>query len=537
MTGSFFQRSPREVAKRSLYQPSQKPKPNRRSRRKRKGPPISMAGHTFYLDELDHTAFIAPSGGGKNLIATPTLCSLVEAAVADPTRRLKIIDTKGEITQKLQGMGAPYHLVTLSSFNGLSQNLSKDCNDYTHVVPLCTNLIPPMEGNNAYFRNAARALLIAGIASMHEITGGAWGIDDVVNFAFEELDVIKAILSRTDLGQRIINTLLVKGDNETLYKVRTELASWIWPLMVTAGKYQVSDSISLIDFWEGKTDAPILVVKLSADRLDAELPMVSAMLQRSFEHIMGLTPPLEADRLRKDKIVFIDDMNFYRRIPKFLEAMELIRGCGGLVFALIQSVEGLRTKASYGDEADGLLANFANIIMLRSFSPVTAKWFSSLFGQTQRVTEAWGTSYGKEGSQGRADERRAVENLVPDRAFLNMKGPSPENGVTCYLKTQEFGEEMEKVIPWEQIIGRHPPSARVDFSPLPKEFQVPAPWSDERREFLCHGKKVSVASTAQDQGGLGDSLRDFDEEIRRMVFDLGFEAIERLINLKSKEGK
>jgi hypothetical protein len=172
--------------------------------------------------------------------------------------------------------------------------------------------------------------------------------------------------------------------------------------------------------------------------------------------------------------------------------------------------------------------------MLRSISPITAKWFASLFGQTEKITESWGTSYGKEGAQGRADERRAVENVVLDRAFLNMKAPSPENGVTCYLKTQKFGEEIEKVIPWDQIVSRHPPSARVDFSPLPNEFQVPVPWSDERRHFLCYGKR-SDASTTQSHSTFDENLNDFEEELRRIVFDIGSELIERLIPPEDQE--
>jgi hypothetical protein len=524
-----FRPTPGEAARRWLRKGMDLPTSDRRVGSPGRGPRISLAGHQVGLDSLDHTMFMATSGSGKNLLAGPTIRSLVNVSMNDPTRRMLIVEAKGQITQALEGMGATYDLMTLSSKNGYAPDFAKDFNTYARQVQLAYNLVPRLDGNNAFFRNGARGLLVAGSVSIHQMSNGEWGVDDLVNFSTADLGTVEALLSRTAIGNRFLKIIASDEDEKTLYKLRTELFTHMEPLMTAAAKYQVSDALSVVDFWEGKTEAPILVIKVNPEHLDAERAAVSALLQRSFEYIMALSPPVDPRQLLKDKTILLDDVNFYRRIPKFLEAAELIRGNGGLLIALNQSVEGLRSRASYGDEADGLLANFPNLVMLLSASPITAKWFSSRFGQFERVKLSLSSSFGKEGVQWRADERRSVENLVLDREFLNMTPPSPENGVTCYLRTQAFGEELEKVISWEQIIERTPPTAYVDFSPLPSSLQEPADWDIERLKFLLTGKRSEDEVDSQMSSSLGSSLDEFETELRRIVFDLGFAMIERLV--------
>lgn len=537
MIGRFCQRTPLEAARQqAVHQSRQGRHRERGSRRKKvgKGPPISFFGDQAYLDDLDHTAVIGQSGAGKNLLSGPTIRNLIEAVTEDPSRRLLIMEAKGDLLQALEGMGVPYHLLTFSYLEGVSWNMGRDYTSYGDIAQLSYNTIPSVEGNNAFFSNGARAIDIAGTVGLLEELGDGWSLRDKLEFGFSTPEVMKEILSRTALGKRVVDTFFGGEEEETLYKLRSELASRLWPLMATAGKSEVSDSLSVVDFWEGKTDAPILVVKLNPGRLDAEYPMAAALIQRSFDYIMGCTPPTDPRELRNEMLFIIDDLNFYRRIPKFLEATELIRGCGGLIFTLVQSIEGLRSRRSYGDEADAILANFANIVMLRSMSPTTAKWFASLFGQHRATKDSWGTTYGKEGVQGRADEREHIENRVLDRSFLNMTPPSPEEGITCYLKTAAFGEELEKVIPWEQVMRRLPPRKPVVLTPLPHAFQVPSRWTQQERELLTKGKRPTQKprtdgpQTRAQQQKYDEFFEAFDEEIRGAVFDMGWGLLERL---------
>ncbi|MEM9214719.1 MAG: type IV secretion system DNA-binding domain-containing protein [Cyanobacteria bacterium P01_F01_bin.150] len=534
--GSVMKLTPSELARvpvRDFKAEEERKRVRSRRRRRRRGPPISLAGHCVGLDEMDHTIALAQSGAGKNLIMGPTFRSLVKAVTRDPSRRLLVIETKGSLVQWLEGMNVPYHLITFSYRQGHSWDLAQDFSSYSLIVQLCYTLLPPLEGNNAFFRNGARAIFIATLFSIHVITRSQWGFDDLVYAGLSSLETLKTILKQTPLGNLVINTLVDVGDDsndsdEAFYKVRSELASQLFPFMTAAAKYQYSEALSVVDFWEGKTSAPILVVKLCPERLDSEYPSASALIQRSLEFIMGLTPK-HPKKVRKDKIIFIDDLNFYRKIPKFLEATELIRGCGGLLFALGQSVESLRSRSSYGDEADGFLSNFANVIMLRSMSPTTAKYFASLFGQHMATRESEARSYGKEGIQFRFDERKSLEPVVLDRAFLSMPPPSPENGITVYLKTQFFGEELEKVIPWKQVLERHPPVGHVAFTSLPADFEFPAPWTQARRDFLCGVEAEELSSIVETQGNMQENpLAEFEEEIRRIVYDIGWDAIEQI---------
>lgn len=528
MTGEFVYLTPSELLQQSIYQEREYDSALTHAKgavqvRIPKGPPISFVGHRVGLDEMGHTAVIGGSGAGKNLTMGPTFHSIVEAVMSDPTRRLLVIEVKEDAVKWLEGMGVPYELITFTYREGKAWELSRDFDSDQLISQLAYTLFPEMDGNNAFFRNSGRALNIAATSSVHAVTKGEWGIDDMVNLAFSDNATVKKVLEKSSLGKRVLNTFF-EGDDieESLYKVRTEVASRLWPLLVPAAKYQISEGLSLTDFFAGRTKTPILVVKINPEKHEIERPIAQALLQRAFDIIMSY-PDVE----RKDKLVWIDDFDFYRGIPKFLETSELIRAKGGLLFILFQSIEGLRAKDSYGDKADAILANFMWKVMLRAASPQTAQWCASQFGRDIIRESELGTSYAKDGPSGREGERRSVENIVHDRWILDVPLPSPENGLTCYLRTPIWGSELAKNIPWEQVIKRHPKKGQVKFSPIPHNLETPALWSSERLHLMVTG--THKAQTKPSHTSTDSDMQAVEEEIRRCVYDLTQEAIEQML--------
>ncbi|MBE9108244.1 type IV secretion system DNA-binding domain-containing protein [Nodosilinea sp. LEGE 07298] len=534
MTGKFFQPTPDELHSRHIREERQGGKQDTSLTERgyvysrRDGPPISFLGHKVGLDKMGHTAVIGASGAGKNLSMGPTFRSIAEAVHRDPTRRMLIIETKEDAVSWLKGMGIPYELITFTYREGKAWNIGRDFGSNHLIAQLNYSLFPEMDGNNAFFRNAGRALNIAGTSSIHKVTNGEWGIDDLVNLGFSDLETMKSVLGKSELGQRVLNTFFDSGeDEESLYKVRTEVASRLWPMLVPAAKYQVSESLSLTDFWAGRTKARILVVKVNPEKHDIERPIVQALLQRSLEIVMSYP-----DTLRKDKIIWVDDFNFYRGIPKFIEASEIVRAKGGLLITLFQSIEALRAKDSYGDKADAVLANFRWKVFLGTSSAVTAQWNASLFGRSVVREADLGSNYGKGGATSRMGERRTVENIVQDGKFLDMEPPSPSRGVTCYVHTPLWGPEVEKRIPWQQIIERHPLKGPVSFTALAHDLEIPALWDADRLHLMTTGepkeKEPKSSDSTVEPSSFDAHMQSVDEEIRRIVFDLTLEAIRQI---------
>jgi len=504
-----------------------------------KGPPISLAGHRVGLDELGHVAVIGTNGAGKNLTMGPTLGSLIAAVRHDPSRRLLVLEAKEDGLRAIQGSGVPYALMTFTYSEGKTWEIGRDHGSPQLISQLGYSPFPEMDGQNAFFRNAARALFIAGAISIHTVTRGAWGLDDLVNISLTDSETLKAVLRHSVPGQWVLNTLFEGGqDEEGLTKIRSEAMSRLWPLIVPAAKYQYSGpGISLVDFWGGgPTEAPILVVKVNPEKFDVERPIVQSLLARSFDIIMA-SP--ESDR--KDKIVWIDDFNFYGRIPKLAEAAELIRGRGGLLITLFQSIEGLKARDSYGDRAEAILANFPWKIMLRACSPETARWCASQYGRDVVREESYGISFSQGGASTREDQRRMVENIVHERAFLTLPLPSEKNGVTLYLTTPKWGDERAKHIPWRQLIERHPP--RVDavrLTPLTSAYELPSIWDEERRRLMTTGRnsprpevgrsRFERMTNAEETALMVEMVEVFEHELRECVFDEVMEVIASILS-------
>ncbi|MBD2115180.1 MULTISPECIES: type IV secretory system conjugative DNA transfer family protein [Cyanophyceae] len=529
MHGDFFAETPSDVARRIIRAERlgdstlQRPTHHYQDAYEMlNGPPISFAGHKVGLDELGHVAVVGASGAGKNFTMGPTARTLIEAVRADPSRRLLILETKEDFLKAVRAGGVLYELVTFTYKDGKTWNIARDFASPQLIAQLGYVLFPEMEGNNAFFRNAGRALFVASVISIHQVTEGVWGMDDLVNVALADPVILKRILRQSEPGQWVLNTLFAGKDGEEhLNKVRTEVMSRVWLyLMTPAAKYQHSESgISLVDFWKGHTEASILVVKINPEKYDVERPIAQAIISRSLDIIMA-SP--ESDK--KDKIVVADDFNFYGPIPKFREASELIRGRGGLLFILFQSIEGLRAKDSYDDRAEAVLANFSWKIMLRASSPETARWCASQFGRdVVRETDV-GVSFDKRGTSGKEENRRSVENIVHERTFLNLPLPSKAHGITLYLKTPKWGEELEKHLPWDQVVKRHPPrTKKVILRPLPPDQELPSLWSNARSDWLITGERPSEdepkPTNRPKNQGVMDNFEIFESELRGCVYD------------------
>ncbi|WP_139026166.1 TraM recognition domain-containing protein [Acaryochloris sp. CCMEE 5410] len=219
------------------------------------------------------------------------------------------------------------------------------------------------------------------------------------------------------------------------------------------------------------------------------------------------------------QLPLIDDMSFLEKIPQLVTTSEMVRGSGGLIIALSQSFEGL--KSDYGEkEAEALLTNFPIQIFLGANTLGTAKWSAGAFGDAARYEDVFSRSFGGGQVQCREDKRRTVESLIKSADILNLKPPSPDSGFTFYMKTPQWGQEFAKHIPWHQVMQRTAPKKKAILTELPKQFQRPEIWNAKDLQRLLKGKPSRVNQDVTSPSTIADNLRLFEAEVLRCLDDL-----------------
>jgi hypothetical protein len=303
-----------------------------------------------------------------------------------------------------------------------------------------------------------------------------------------------------------------------LGKFRSQLASGIEDWMIPAAKCEYSRRFSLKEFFSRDSRLPpIALVQLNPGLLEVERPIATNFIRAALEEMMkgGATTR------RKEKFLVIDDLNFYRKIPKLVDVTELLRAQGGVIIALSQSYEGLQSKASYGDEAEALVNNFPFQVYLGTGSGKAAKWIAEQFGEEIHYEEQFGKSFGGESIQGREDRRRSVEKRLKTAEILELPPASPTNGVTMHLKTPIWGIELAKHLPWHQIIRRHPPQRDITLHSLPERYQQITFWRQQEVSTLLSRRQQSrVSAEVTSPAAVAANLRLFEEELTQCLHDM-----------------
>ncbi|MEO1146703.1 MAG: type IV secretion system DNA-binding domain-containing protein [Cyanobacteria bacterium J06638_22] len=484
-------------------------------------PMIDLLGHTVELDQFPHMAFIGASGRGKTTGSGPTFHSIVNAITSGRGKRLIVVDIKGECLNWLEGMKRDYTLLSFTYKEGKAWAIAKDFPSYQQLAQLAYQLYPTLNGNNAFFRNAARAIVSTILMSLFHRHGTNWRFDDFVNLALSDLDTLVQVMKAFPRGSDILNTFLRDDDPETLYKVMSEVTSLIYPYLLVAAKSQRSPEISLTDFLEGEG---ILVIKLNPEKIELERPFLIALITRLFDLLIS-RPPTKT----KDTVIWLEDWHFFGKFPRMERLSEMSRACGVSIVTLFQTIESLRSKESYGDQAESILANFPILTMLGTDSPITASWCARQFGRRWLREDVYTTSFGERGPHPTVREDRSVQDVVMDSAFLTLPPPSFENGYHCYIKSSLWGLEVDKCIPWPEILQRLPPSPDVPLllHPIPPEWELPEPFSPERRDLMVSGSTIRASRVSEPV--VSPFLSVFEEEVRKGLYQIAEDALQQII--------
>lgn len=427
-----------------------------------------------------HFLVCGTTGAGKTTILRLLMQSVLPKIGTGDTRAL-VYDAKQDILSILHGMGIKKRIVTLNPFDERCAGwaIAKDVTSPAVAEQVATILIPDEKGSsNPYFFQAARSILTGVLIAYILKCPGRWNLADVLH-ALRSVETLKNLLLGCTQTAYLVERYF--SNEKTANDVMSTLDTKLRPYQYVAAAWsRANESISLSDWLN---DEFVLVLGNEEETRSA----IDAINQVIFKRLSELVIAQSESRTRRTWF-FIDELKEAGRLDGLTSLLTKGRSKGACVVLGFQDIEGL--SVAYGDnrtarEIVGLCANKA---ILRTDSPMTAEWASSLLGSREvleyRVTESSAKSKGgKQTSTSQSEQVQKRETVLPSE-IMALPTSGVENGLCGYYIIPEIGAYRADV-GWNWIESALLPidSSVPNVMKRPAEHQYLSAWtkSDQMR--------------------------------------------------------
>lgn len=421
-----------------------------------------------------HFLVCGTTGAGKTTVLRLLMQSVLPNVGTGGTRAL-VYDAKQDILSILHGMGIRSKIVTLNPFDERCAGwaIAKDVTSPAVAEQVASILIPDERGSsNPYFFQAARSLLTGVLIAYILKCPGKWNLADVLH-VLRSLEALKSLLLSCSQMAYLVERYF--SNEKTANDVMSTLDTKLRPYQYVAAAWsRASESISLSEWLE---DEYVLVLGNDEETRSA----IDAINQVIFKRLSELVIAQTESRTRRTWF-FLDELKEAGRLDGLTSLLTKGRSKGACVVLGFQDIEGL--SVAYGDnrtarEIVGLCANKA---ILRTDSPMTAEWASSLLGSREvlehRVTESSAKSdRGKQTSTSQSEQIQKRETVLPSE-IMALPPSGHENGLCGYYIVPEIGAYRADV-QWGWIEKELLPvdSSVPNVVKRPGEHQYLAPWT------------------------------------------------------------
>jgi type IV secretory pathway TraG/TraD family ATPase VirD4 len=437
-----------------------------------------------------HFLVCGTTGAGKTTVLRLLMQSVLPNVGTGDTRAL-VYDAKQDTLSILHGMGITSRIVTLNPFDErcASWAIAKDVTSPAVAEQVASILIPDERGgSNPYFFQAARSLLTGVMIAFILKCPGKWTLADVLN-AMRSIETLKTILLGTSHTSHLVERYFAneRTSNDVMSTLDTKLRPFQY---VAAAWSRASESISLSEWLD---DQYVLVLGNDEETRSA----IDAINQVIFKRLSELVIAQPESRTRRTWFI-LDELKEAGRLDGLTSLLTKGRSKGACVVLGFQDIEGL--SVAYGDnrtarEIVGLCANKA---LLRTDSPMTAEWASSLFGSREvleyRMTESSGQSKaGKQTSTTQSEQLQKRETVLPSE-LMALPTSGPDNGLCGYYIIPELGAYRADV-EWKWIEANLAPidTSVPNLVKRPSEHQYLSAWtSTDAQRLRLQGASTTI---------------------------------------------
>ena len=439
-----------------------------------------------------HFLVAGTTGSGKSLVQRLLMTEPLKRIQPGSDQRAIIFDAKGDMTAFLRHIkvGCPvYNFNPFASDEDetkvVAWDIAADVTSPARAQNLVSSLVPSEKsGNNQYFTDSARQILVAIVESLIRHSPNVWTFSDCVYISLSQ-DRIRAVLKRDNRGQEVLDSFF--GEERTAFQVFTTIVSRMSYYKPVAALWQnKTEKLSIREWLQG--DSILLLgsnatVKTSLDAINEQIFRVMV------EEI-----DIQSNSDTRRHWVWIDEA----RLASSLLKSELLpylavkgRSRGAALVLAFQDMDGFKEAA--GERiANEIVAQCSNKALLRMESDSSASWASKLLGQYETI-EVF-RSDNQSGWNQNISEQRVQKDAVMASEFFNIPVTNPKNGLAGYFITSEDGAYRGTIRPSvlaQIVIDKKEPT--FEYNPESTDGKQ---WLSDWEESDWHRLKIKRKSEA-----------------------------------------
>ena len=356
-------------------------------------------------------------GTGKSF-----LFDLMYITARERKHKAILIDLNGAALQKYYRPGIDIILNPFDQRSVKWSPLSEIEGDW-QIDALTKSFIADGEGSSSEWNGYSQNVVSAIIKSLLD-SGRTTNQDLYQKLCIPDMDELQELVAGTPAQNAI--TKDAKGMTASILSIIGSKFSSLRFLDKTSDK---SNSFS-IRKWMQKDDDSWIFVNVKDDQLEALKPLIVAWIDISISALLS-SKPISHDSDKRCWF-FLDEMASLGRIQSINSLLTKARKFGGVAVAGLQSISQL--NSSYGMyDAQTLLANFGNQVILRQNDSYTAEHFAKTLGSQEidRVVEGGSdgekssTSYSNQVTQQQIVLASQLMTLPNRAGYLNLAGNWP----------------------------------------------------------------------------------------------------------------
>ena len=373
-------------------------------------------------------------------------------------RRALIYDAKQDCLSILSGMKLHCPVVILNPFDARSAawDLAADITSPATALQVAHTLIPDEQGYNAFFVKAARDLMAAIFMALHLSRPGRWTLADVVLILSDTNRAAKLLQSLPQT--RAIGREHFSRDPRTLANVQATISANVAMLRPIAAMWEhATQKISLEQWINGE----FILVLGNDETLRGPIDDLNRVIFQRITELVLAQPESSANR----SWFFLDEAKELGKLDTLPRLMTKGRSKGARVVLAFQTIEGLR--AVYGEHlADELAGMAANKALLRTDSPVTAKWAAHVLGEHELREWTKSVQHGPNRTTSWSEHIVKKESVLDSQ--LMQLPPARGGSFEGYFVTPGIGTYKRTVYFANCLL---PPGNVPNFVPRPVEHQ------------------------------------------------------------------